>query len=442
MADSLPTLKPRVQRYSYFDYAYPSYAYETCLILLAIQGPNPEQEVKDVWTKLGYPPAKFFLFPSTNSLPSSICADMGDVIWIGISGTDNFQQIIRYANPIDAFSEDETTSPTPKFNRTFVVWGNQVKDKLIDYLKGRKPRVALHGHSYGGAVALTAAVSISLRSEITQINVVTFGSPKVGNPAYNEGLENVRIRRWMNNGDPIPALPPSAREVGEPLSLRDSVFLRFLGPSARQTEGGLLMNKLGQYAAGEVTTLTPDLIHLLTLEDEDSFDPQRFTYHYLTTYRDRLLMAAVREAYEQGVNFYLPAYPEIKTSGIPVVKTHVAIDRRLLRAMEIMRVPLEERGFMIEPAVSPYVPKPSRPIVQKFGVTGWQLNWMGETICIDVSRSRCHTLGKALGKFLRRSIVTQNVQILSFIDAWNAFVAEAMAGGKGFRPDIADFRPS
>ncbi len=68
--------------------------------------------------------------------------------------------------------------------------------------------VILTGHSLGGALATLCAEAFRTRQRIAQ--VITFGSPRVGNGAfarnYNDWLDH-RTARVVNAGDPIPHVP-------------------------------------------------------------------------------------------------------------------------------------------------------------------------------------------------------------------------------------------
>lgn len=439
MSEPLPTLRPRRQRYEFLNYADVAYGYEATVLLLAVSGPNPEQDVKDAWTKFGYPKAKFFLFESTPEIPTAVCVDAGNLIWIGINGTDNISQVINYTKPTALYASHKRGSQRISYNGTFDAWGRKVYEQLSSYLDGRKPRVAFHGHSYGGAVALAAATYWVPKANDFSTTVVTFGSPKVGNELYYEPIDHTLICRWMNAGDPVPALPPSDGEIGEPLSLVQGLIARFFVPQITQPPGGRILDSLGRYIAGHSTTLTPNVIKLLTLDDDSSFDPRRFTYHYLTTYRDRLLLAAVREYAEEGINFHLPLYDEVKKSGIPIRPPALWPPIKLRSRVELMSIIQKERENMIEPTPSPYVPKACRAFAQKYGLDQYQCSWMGETIATDKARTKCHSIAKALNKFLRRSLVTGEVGATSFRDALDAFIAQATVGGVGFRPDVANW---
>ena len=71
-------------------------------------------------------------------------------------------------------------------------------------------RIVFAGHSLGGAVAVLAALQYAHSRTASQIEVVTFGSPKVGNLTFGKYF-NFYIKshtRVVVNDDPVVKLPP------------------------------------------------------------------------------------------------------------------------------------------------------------------------------------------------------------------------------------------
>jgi triacylglycerol lipase len=84
-------------------------------------------------------------------------------------------------------------------------------EEIRSFLKENKPkRVWITGHSLGGAMAACCAYSL-LQEGLPPSGVVTFGQPRIGNEALAEYLDSElgdRYLRLMNEGDPVPILPP------------------------------------------------------------------------------------------------------------------------------------------------------------------------------------------------------------------------------------------
>jgi pimeloyl-ACP methyl ester carboxylesterase len=83
--------------------------------------------------------------------------------------------------------------------------------QVQDYLREHAPeRVWITGHSLGGAMAACCAYEL-LKTRAPISGVVTFGQPRVGNEALAQYLDaelGDRYLRLMNEGDPVPILPP------------------------------------------------------------------------------------------------------------------------------------------------------------------------------------------------------------------------------------------
>ena len=70
-------------------------------------------------------------------------------------------------------------------------------------------RIAIVGHSLGGAVATLAAFDLSLIANPKHLYVFTYGSPRVGNQYFAQ-IYGERVKstwRFVHAADPIPHLP-------------------------------------------------------------------------------------------------------------------------------------------------------------------------------------------------------------------------------------------
>jgi hypothetical protein len=87
--------------------------------------------------------------------------------------------------------------------------------------------VRVTGHSLGGSIATIFALKLAMMGY--NVELVTFGSPKVGNKYFSEittkALEG-RIARFKNPGDIIPDTPPNLfgyEHVGEAYEIDDAL---------------------------------------------------------------------------------------------------------------------------------------------------------------------------------------------------------------------------
>lgn len=88
------------------------------------------------------------------------------------------------------------------------------------------------GHSLGGALAQVLAATL----EHPMAAVVSFGSPRVGDPAFGQGLADLLgplLLRVTHDRDPVPDFPP--KPIG----------YRHVGPELRLIEGGAVERRGG-----------------------------------------------------------------------------------------------------------------------------------------------------------------------------------------------------
>lgn len=92
-----------------------------------------------------------------------------------------------------------------------------LRDEIMQTVKSKHdlhPHASIHltGHSLGAAVAVLAALDISLQLGLDIVSLYTFGLPRVGNFAFKDFF-NVIIPnsiRVTHNKDPVPRLPPKS----------------------------------------------------------------------------------------------------------------------------------------------------------------------------------------------------------------------------------------
>lgn len=87
---------------------------------------------------------------------------------------------------------------------------NRRVDSIIESNTPHFDRIVFAGHSLGGAVAMLAALKYSLNNRGAQVDVVTFGSPRVGNHTFGKYF-NFYIKshtRVVVDQDPVVKLPP------------------------------------------------------------------------------------------------------------------------------------------------------------------------------------------------------------------------------------------
>lgn len=98
-----------------------------------------------------------------------------------------------------------------KMHKGFVNAYLSVRDRIHEYLKNNPvSNVTVTGHSLGGAIASLCAVDIQYNfGNKVNIDIYTFGAPRVGNDGFRESF-NQRVPnsfRFVYGMDIVPALP-------------------------------------------------------------------------------------------------------------------------------------------------------------------------------------------------------------------------------------------
>jgi hypothetical protein len=71
----------------------------------------------------------------------------------------------------------------------------------LELLPGYPTNLLICGHSLGGALACLAA------RRVTGAKVITFGQPRVGNPAWVKAAAGLNLLRFADHNDAVPHLP-------------------------------------------------------------------------------------------------------------------------------------------------------------------------------------------------------------------------------------------
>ena len=112
---------------------------------------------------------------------------------------------------------DTSISPEENDERGHVHTGFQASylllaDELLERLQGFSRRVCILGYSLGGALGTLAALHLSCNG-FTDIDLVTFGSPRVGNEQFRSFFRDMwqrnrmRVARYVNTLDIVPHVP-------------------------------------------------------------------------------------------------------------------------------------------------------------------------------------------------------------------------------------------
>lgn len=97
-------------------------------------------------------------------------------------------------------------------NPAFTIMANTILQALPNRFLGRLNEMHLWGHSYGGAAMFPLALILQNAGEVLNVFIVTFGSPRVGNTAFQRLCATLQATRWFNDNDPVRFVPPYPTE--------------------------------------------------------------------------------------------------------------------------------------------------------------------------------------------------------------------------------------
>ena len=130
-------------------------------------------------------------------------------------------------------------NPELEVHSGFFIGHNSVKDKIYAKLNalvasGECKSILFTGHSAGATLAKLCAFDF-VNEKNLELEIISFGSPKLGNAAFAasfEGSRNIRCTRIVNDNDAIAIAPlfSGYRHVG------DLIRLRNVAPSEGQTQ--------------------------------------------------------------------------------------------------------------------------------------------------------------------------------------------------------------
>jgi hypothetical protein len=106
---------------------------------------------------------------------------------------------------------------------------SQVPDEIA-----KKLTIRLTGHSLGGAMATLCALKLKLKG-YENVELVTFGSPRVGNHHFSRLMKKVlpeTTARFVNMGDPVAKFPPKAAyyaHTGKKIALGETLAEQAIG---------------------------------------------------------------------------------------------------------------------------------------------------------------------------------------------------------------------
>jgi len=232
------TLKEKLDE-SIYAYDYPGWAIAKELAQCSSDVYLSPVEAEEVFKKRGY--------KSVASLNSSTLvgyvASLGDTSVIMFRGTNPSEIQDWFIN----LSNRSRKVDHGNVHAGFWTGYDSLHGQLAKVLEASKPKkVWITGHSLGGALAVVCAYRLSSMENLEIAGVMTFGQPKVGNPAFCKHMEvtlSGRMVHFVNESDLVPRVPPSFDHFGS--------LVWYKGGGIRRSQPPMLAMRSGPEGGGE-----------------------------------------------------------------------------------------------------------------------------------------------------------------------------------------------
>lgn len=358
-------------------------------------------------------------FPREGTLPPMMLADSDDGVIVICGGVRSPREWLAVAQD-QACGAVETTGIIA--SPVFVGIADSIAGRLAEGGYQTDQHIFLYGHSAGGAGCMIVAMIARQVNEEVEIELVTYGQPRIGPAANARFLLGTDVARLMTHADPIPILPSGSTHgllhpLGELLALLDpttEIYFQ-VGNGFGITPGGNLTRRLEP--AGLINVISGPI----GLLQSASF--ATWSNHFISTYADCLLAAC--GGYEMGLDdtlrgMVLPP-PVLQLREKPFAPSGMGAAIRL--TFEEVR-----RMFM-------FIPDNYRPKPKQLGPNDWCVVWSGLVVSQMKTRSQAHVFCKRLLAWLRYLSASSHLPQANFNQALDYFFQGA-TGGAGFRPPL------
>ena len=360
------------------------------------------------------------LFSVNGAVPNWCWGLYGNDLVILIDGLSSVQQ---GAQLFATSQSGVVTSPIGGINSYALSAAKSIYSVVTQNGMPLSPAVLVSGYSYGGALAQIVASLLNSMPFPAVVQCATFGSPRIGDTGFVNGLAPVTLRRYMNDDDPVPLFPPHFVEAPA-ASIAVGFGTVFAWSKYIQGHGGIV-----EFSDGTtlVSNLPPEFLPITEGQLAawvSGATPPGGDAHSLFTYVSRVALSAAREA---------QAKTPANTGSGPEVYSPVTLQTFLADAATFaaaLKVALALEGKTVL-----YVPPVYRPRVI-FSFDTYHVNWMGYTIADCPTKSNAKTIAKYIFKAMRELVDANPTYSGSMQNAWRDFLTAAANPANGFLPPL------
>lgn len=224
-------------------------------------------------------------FPQVGTLiPNCLVAVDLNLCLVTITGTTNFQQLALQGL---YFGLGPSSQGSYSASQLYEDAATQMAYRITAAGGAECTRFVLVGHSYGGAICHVLAAKIRVNNPSRRVELVTFGSPKPGDDRLRDIVLPMKQTNWVNEGDPVPYLPPVGATFAELSGLVPLLLFGFWRTYERPGSV-VVLDADGTIERTDSAKIEDSILLAVMVTIAASGTPEPFSAHKLSHYATRL----------------------------------------------------------------------------------------------------------------------------------------------------------
>lgn len=234
------------------------------------------------------PDAEIRSFPEIPDLfPATVIAKIADTVVVWQNGTTNNEQLAVQSL---YFLTGPINQGPYSASRLYEQAALLLADKINECGWGDIPHLILTGHSYGGAVVQVLAAKMIAADPDREVDLLTLAAPQPGDARLQALIAPLRQTHYINEGDPIPFLPPNGVTIGALWPFLGPI-LRFIWPEFVGPRHRLVLRADGTMSEVQIDDIDNTLSYSLGLLIAQVRAVPRFTKHKVEQYAFQICRA-------------------------------------------------------------------------------------------------------------------------------------------------------
>jgi hypothetical protein len=389
--------------------------------ILAFKTNDPKPALDALLTGAGANGLSSLFTARTNTMPAWYVGFFGGYVVYWSEGTNTIGQttglLTGYATP-------------PSSNNGFGTCPYLYSAAMLAYTKivGAVPtlsgNVTIFGHSLGAGIAqaLHKIIDNLIGAPTVYVKSITYGGPRAFVPPFSETFIPGTVARLMNQLDPVPLLPPTAKQA--PLAFAAiPPDVGVLWSSYCHTDGGVVLYPNGQMSsqvdpAVPLTGITSSVAQWLL-----SMAQAQTNEHSPSVYAARLALA-----------LQASRSPPVAPIMGPAEQAH-ALGIAEVRA-EQLAILADTARAAIATRAQPVVIPPQYEFTWAKQGTIWVVLFQGEIVAVGPNRPNARKMARAGNRLIRSMMHQGSVDLPGLFSQMEVFFGAASEDGSGISPTI------